>query len=148
VFPTADGHVTIGAGQHHFFEAFCKLAGVSELLADARFATIPDRVANTDALIAILSDATRRQPTALWVEQLTAVGVPCGPVYNHHQVLTHEQTVSRRMVEQVDHPRAGAVRTLGVAVKLSETPGEVRRAAPMLGEHADEIRNEIAARKA
>jgi CoA:oxalate CoA-transferase len=148
VFPTADGHVTIGAGQQHFFEAFCKLAGVSELLADARFATIPDRVANTDALIAILSDATRRQPTALWVEQLTAVGVPCGPVYNHHQVLTHEQTVSRRMVEQVDHPRAGAVRTLGVAVKLSETPGEVRRAAPMLGEHADEIRNEIAARKA
>lgn len=145
VFPSSDGHVTIGAGQQGFFAIFCRLAGLPELVADARFATVADRLANTDPLIAILSEATRLKPTAFWVEELGKAGVPCGPVYNHHAILTHPQVRERRMVETVDHPRAGSVQTLGVSVKMSATPGAVRRHAPSLGEHDAEIRAELAA---
>lgn len=86
VFPSADGHVTVGAGQQKFYEAFCRLAGVPELIDDPRFRTIPDRVANNDALADLLSRATRRQATAWWVEKLEAQKIPCGPVLDHAQL--------------------------------------------------------------
>lgn len=141
VFPSSDGYVTIGAGQQNFFRIFCRLAERPELADDPRFLTVPDRVANTDALIAILEEATRKHPTSFWVEALTREGVPCAPVLNQVQVLNHPQTLVRGMVQTIEHPSAGAVRTLGVSVKLSETPGAVRRPAPMLGEHSEAIRS-------
>jgi CoA:oxalate CoA-transferase len=146
VFPTADGYVTIGAGQPNFFEAFCRLAEMPELILDARFATVPDRVINTDALIEVLSMATRKRSTEWWIRELERLGVPCGPVFNHEQLFNHPQILHRRMVEVVQHPRAGTLKTLGIPIKLSLTPGSVRFAAPMLGEHAEEIMKELGAR--
>ncbi len=143
VFPSADGYVTIGAGQQRFFELFCSLAETPELLADARFASIPDRVANNDVLTELLSQATCKRTTEWWITELGKVGVPCGPVYKHDQLFSHPQIQHRRMVETVVHPKAGAVKTLGVPIKMSATPGSVRSAAPMLNEHAEQIRQEL-----
>jgi len=144
VFPSADGYVTIGAGQQHFFEKFCQLADMPELLTDPRFPTPAERVTNNDALFQLVSEATRRHTTDWWVKELDALAIPCGPVLNHEQLFNHPQILQRRMVETVEHPKAGLVRTLGVAVKLSDTPGSVRRSAPVLGQHADEIRQQAA----
>ena len=146
IFPSSDGYVTIGAGQQHFFEPFCRLAGAPELLLDPRFASVPDRVANNDALVDVLSVATLKRATDWWIGELDALNIPCGPVFNHEQVFNHPQILHRRMVETVDHPKAGPVKTLGVPVKLSGTPASIRHAAPMLGEHAAEIRAELTAR--
>jgi CoA:oxalate CoA-transferase len=139
VFPSADGYVTIGAGMQRFFEMFCRLAEAPELLTDPRFATVPDRVAHNDALIELLSEATRKHTTEWWVRELDGLGIPCGPVLNHEQLFNHPQIVHRRMVETVEHPKAGQVKTLGVPIKLSETPGSIRFGAPLLGQHAKEI---------
>jgi crotonobetainyl-CoA:carnitine CoA-transferase CaiB-like acyl-CoA transferase len=135
--------VTVGAGQQHFFERFCALAGLAGLPRDLRFATISDRVGNNDALVEILSEATRRQSTDWWLRQLDELGIPCGPVLQHDQVFNHPQVLHRRMVQTVQHPKLGAVKTLGVPIKLSDTPGSIRTSAPMLGEHTDDIRKEF-----
>lgn len=144
VFPSADGHVTVGAGQQKFFEAFCQRAGLEDLIADPRFASIRDRVANNDLLVGLLSEATVRHPTDWWVSELEQLGIPCGPVLTHEQLFAHPQILHNRMVEEVEHPKAGKQRTLGIAVKLSGTPGSIRRPAPMLDQHGEELRRESA----
>lgn len=145
VFPSADGYVTIGAGQQHFYEAFCRLAGVPELVGDARFSKVSDRVAHNDELVELLSVVTRRHTTDWWINELEQLGIPCGPVFNHEQIFNHPQILQRRMVETVQHPKAGTIRTLGVPVKLSDTPGSVRFPAPLLGQHDGEVREELKA---
>jgi CoA:oxalate CoA-transferase len=142
IFPSADGHVTIGAGQQKFFEELCRLAELEHLIADPRFVSIPYRVANNDALVEKLSQMTVRKPTDWWVAELDKRGIPCGPVLTHDQLFSHPQVLHRRMVEEVTHPKAGNQRTLGIAVKLSATPGTIRRPAPMLDEHGEELRRE------
>ncbi|MBF9032689.1 CoA transferase [Rhodobacterales bacterium HKCCE2091] len=146
LLPTADGHMTVGAGMQKAYAALCRVAGREDLVDDPRFRTVPDRVENLDALIGILSDETARHPTGWWIERLDAAGVPCGPVLDHAQLLTHPQIEARRMVEEIDHPRAGRLKALGIPVKLSDTPGSIRRHAPSLGEHDAELRAEAAER--
>jgi len=147
VFPSADGYITIGAGQQAFFEGFCRLAGMPDLLVDERFASREGRVVHNDDLVELLSQSTRKNATEWWIRELDKVGIPCGPVLNHEQLFNHPQTLHRRMVETVEHPKAGQVKVLGLPIKLSETPGSIRHAAPLLGQHNDEIRAELAQAK-
>ncbi|MFV0411174.1 MAG: CaiB/BaiF CoA transferase family protein [Paracoccus sp. (in: a-proteobacteria)] len=140
VMPSADGYMTIGAGMQKFYHIFCRIAGREDLIDDARFQTMANRLENLDELIPILEVETRKHPTAWWLERLEPEGVPCGPVLNHAELLTHPQILARKMVEEVDHPTAGRLKTLGIPVKLSDTPGAIRRPAPRLGEHDEEIR--------
>ncbi len=148
VFPSADGHVTVGCGTQKQYALFCQAGGVPHLVDDPRFATIADRVENNDILIELLSQATRRQTTDWWVNELERLGVPVGPVLNHEQLFNHPQIQHRKMVETVEHPKAGPVKTLGIPVKLSDTPGSVRFAAPTLGQDEQAIRAALNAAKA
>jgi CoA:oxalate CoA-transferase len=145
VFPSADGYLTIGAGLQRFFEKFCVLAECPELIADGRFATMSDRVEHNDILVELLSTATRKHTTDWWIRNLDALGIPCGPVLNHAQLFNHPQILHRHMVETVKHTKAGEISTLGIPIKLSDTPGSIRFGAPLLGEHAAQIRAELAA---
>ncbi|KWF32805.1 hypothetical protein WL88_26070 [Burkholderia diffusa] len=139
VFPTADGYVTIGAGMQRFFESLCELADVPGLVTDPRFVTAEDRVANNAVLVDLLSERVRRHTTDWWIDALDKAGVPCGPVLNHEQLFNHPQIVHRRMVETVRHETAGDIKTLGIPLKLSDTPGRIRRGAPVLNADRDEI---------
>jgi crotonobetainyl-CoA:carnitine CoA-transferase CaiB-like acyl-CoA transferase len=71
---------------------------------------------------------------------LEAEGIPAGPVLHHDEVFADPQILARGMVAEVEHAKAGKQKTLGVPLKLSATPGGVRRAAPTLGQHDDEIK--------
>src|SRR5277367_1732509 len=144
VFKTADGWMTIGASQQNFWTRFCAFLGAPELEKDPRFVTNAERVKHNDLLVALLQARLETKPTAHWLRQLQDAGIPAAPVLTHDQVFTHPQTVAREMVVAVDHAKAGRGRTLGVAVKLSDTPGSVRRAAPALGQHTDEVLAELA----
>ena len=145
VFKTADGWMTFGASQQNFWTRLCAIVEAPELLEDARFKPNADRVTHNDALVALLQARLEKRPTAHWLGQLQEAGIPAAPVLTHDQVFTHPQTVARKMVVPVDHAKAGKSRTLGVPIKLSDTPGAVSRAAPTLGQHSDEIRAELAA---
>jgi crotonobetainyl-CoA:carnitine CoA-transferase CaiB-like acyl-CoA transferase len=74
---------------------------------------------------------------------LDAAGVPCGPINSIAQVASDPQTLARDMVVELDHPRAGRTRALGLPVKLSATPGGVRRPAPTFAQHTREVLGEF-----
>ncbi|MBV9247828.1 MAG: CoA transferase [Acetobacteraceae bacterium] len=138
-FATADGHITIGASQQHFFEILCEIVGLPELPADTRFSNVAERVKHNDALVAVLAEKLRSQPSAHWLAAFEKAGVPAGPVLHFDEVFTNPQMLAREMVAHTEHPVTGRFGTLGVPVKLSGTPGAVRGAAPRLGEHTEEV---------
>jgi crotonobetainyl-CoA:carnitine CoA-transferase CaiB-like acyl-CoA transferase len=141
-FQTADGYITVGASQPKFFIQLCDLVGAPELTTDPRFATNAERVKHNDALVAILAEHLRIQPSAHWLDALEKCGIPAGPVLHYDEVYTNPQILARDMVVETNHPVTGPFSTMGVTVKLSATPGSVRTAAPRLGEHTDDVLNQ------
>jgi crotonobetainyl-CoA:carnitine CoA-transferase CaiB-like acyl-CoA transferase len=141
-FQTADGFITVGASQQKFFAQLCELLDAPELLADPRFSSNAERVNHNDDLVALLAEKLRMQPSAHWLAALEKLGIPAGPVLHYDEVFTDPHILARDMVVETSHPVTGPFRTMGVPVKLSATPGSVRRAAPRLGEHTDEVLNE------
>ena len=139
LFPTADGYINIGCANDRFWELTCDVLGCPHLAEDPRFPSKPDRVRNIAALVEALTPYFQRETTAHWCARLEAVGVPAGPVMNHVEALSDAHGLARDMVQEVEHPAAGRMRTLGIPVKLSRTEGAIRRPAPMLGEHTDEV---------
>jgi len=139
VFPTADGWITVGAAQSNFWQRLCDLLAVPELRDDARFAANADRVRNNDALVALLEHRFKEKPSAHWLSLLDGAGIPAGPVLEFDQAMADPHIVARGMAVVTEHPAAGALKTLGIPVKLSDTPGSLRRPAPTLGEHTREV---------
>lgn len=148
VFRTADGWVTIGPNTQPLWRKFCAVIGRPELAQDPRFKDNSSRVANRTALVALLEAELIRHDTAYWVDLLNGAGVPVGPVLTYDQVFADPQVEAREMVTEIVHPVAGRLRTLGIPIKLSATPGTLRRPAPRLDEHRAEILEELRRRKA
>jgi formyl-CoA transferase len=142
-FRTSDGYITLAALTPVQWTQLCAALGRSVLAADPRFETTATRMANRAALVREIESALGSRTTAEWVERLLAAGVPAGPIHDFAQVFADPHTRARRMVEEVDHPVAGRVRTLGFPLKMSDTPPRVRRAPPLLGEHSAEILREL-----
>jgi len=142
IYETKDGKLlTIGCTEPWLWENFCRAIGRPDF---ARFARQPDqfvRVANTE------EEAARREVEAIirtrtrdeWFDLLAKADVCVGKVYDVDEMVQDPQVVHRRMVIEVEHPVHGTIRQFGVALKLSETPGAVVRAAPHRGEHTDEV---------
>ena len=138
-FATSDGYVNIGAANQANWERTCKAVGRDELLEDERFTTNADRMAHIEDLTEIMNQTFATRTTADWVTTLEAANVPCGPIYDIGQVYADPQVKAREMEVEIDHPVAGRIKNIGVPVKLSDTPGSIRFAAPTLGQHTDEI---------
>ena len=135
----ADGELVVAAGNDQLWRALCGVLGLDALADDPRFRTNADRVAARGALRPLLVERLRTRPVADWLTQLKAAGVPCGGVRDLEQVFSDPQIVERAMVVALDHPIAGAIRQLGMPVKLSGTPGAVRTPPPALGQHTDAV---------
>ena len=82
---------------------------------------------------------TRTEPRAFWLDQLEHAGVPCGPILDYEDALTTPQAIAREMTVDVDHPTLGRLRAIGTPIKMSRTPLNPRRRAPLLGEHTDTV---------
>jgi crotonobetainyl-CoA:carnitine CoA-transferase CaiB-like acyl-CoA transferase len=136
---TADGYITIGGSQQNFWERLTVLIGRPELKEDARFKTNADRVANNTILVEIIEKELVKKPKDYWLAELEKAGIPCGPVLHYDEVFTDPHVLSRDMYVATENAKAGRFHTIGIPVKLSETPGSVRRAAPTLGQHSDEV---------
>jgi crotonobetainyl-CoA:carnitine CoA-transferase CaiB-like acyl-CoA transferase len=139
----ADGHLTVGVNKQHFWKAFCAVLGREDLYEDQRFATNRDRLRNLDALVPELESALAADTVAEWVDRLLGAGVPAGPILDYGQSLTDEHTLAREMVQELEHPVEGRLKALGIPAKLSATPGVLRSAAPLQGEHTVELLREI-----
>jgi crotonobetainyl-CoA:carnitine CoA-transferase CaiB-like acyl-CoA transferase len=138
-FPTQDGWINIGGANQSNWERIARLVGAPELIADARFIDNSARMAHRDALAVLLGDHLRQRTTAAWLKDLDAAGIPAGPIHSIADMASDPQTLAREMVVELEHPVAGRTKALGVPLKFSATPGNIRRAAPTFGQHTREI---------
>jgi crotonobetainyl-CoA:carnitine CoA-transferase CaiB-like acyl-CoA transferase len=141
-FQTKDGWITIGAATQPNWLRLLDVLRIPELAEDARFATNATRMRHLAELEAALTPVFRQRPSAEWLELLDHAAVPAGPVFDILQMHADEQTLAREMIVETTHSRIGAVKSIGLPVKLSDTPGEVRRGAPVYGEHTREVLRE------
>lgn len=143
-YRTADGYVTIGAGNDRLWAYLVARAfDRPEWLDDPRFVDLPARMAHIEELQSEIEAITTTQTTEYWIERLDLAEVPCGPVLTYDAALADPHVRSREMVVEVDHPIVGTMRTLGNPAKMSKTNISVRRPAPWLGQHTSEVLSEI-----
>ena len=139
---TSDGYINIGAPTQRTWEQLCRAIGQEELIEDQRFKEPGDRKAREGELADLLEETFSQQSTAYWLETLEKAGMVAGPINNIAQVYDDPQVIAREMKVDLEDPDLGTLHNIGIPVKLSATPGRIRRRAPMLGEHSWEILTE------
>jgi crotonobetainyl-CoA:carnitine CoA-transferase CaiB-like acyl-CoA transferase len=143
-YRTQDGYVTVGASNDKLWHNFCTMVCERpEWLADERFATARARLANIDALEREIESVFAAHPTAHWVEKLDAAQVPAGPVYRYDEILADPHIEARHMVVDIEHPKIGPMKTIGLPLKSSGELTAIRRPAPWLGQHSEEVLRSI-----
>jgi len=135
----ADGYVTIGAGNDRLFRRLCEVLGHPEWAGAPEFADNTSRVRHHTKLASLIEGVMSERPRSHWLERLQAYDIPCGPINDYSQVFADPQLRARDMVLETDHPVLGRVRTLGSAIKMSATPPDATRRAPLLGEHTNAV---------
>lgn len=121
------------------FEGLCSALEVSHLARDSKFATALDRVGNGHILYEILSGVFSTLPLDHWLKLLQQHDVPCAPVLLRDQVFDSPQVQANQFTAKMEYPEVGITETVGIPLKLSRQPGEVKRRAPLLGEHTREV---------
>jgi CoA:oxalate CoA-transferase len=142
-FETADAQIVVAAGNDALWKKFCNIADLNHIVDDEKYATNPKRNENYDTLRPIIASKMKEKTTDEWNIVLDGAGVPNGPINHVDKVLENEQVLARDMIVEVEHPVAGALKMPGVAIKLSDTPGEILTPAPLLGQHSSEILKEF-----
>jgi crotonobetainyl-CoA:carnitine CoA-transferase CaiB-like acyl-CoA transferase len=143
MFASKDGRVMLGAANDGLWKKFCEVTGRADLADDPRFRTNRDRVANREALLAILEDLFQTKTTDEWVTLLDRAGIPNAPVNTIADVVDDPQVAHRHMIVDIPHPTIAGLRAPASPLKLSHGPSSVRRHPPATGEHTTEILREL-----
>jgi crotonobetainyl-CoA:carnitine CoA-transferase CaiB-like acyl-CoA transferase len=138
-FETADGWIVIGGSNQKNWLNALKALEAEALAGDPRFAENADRMAHLKELEEALAPYFKARTSADLLARFEAAGVPAGPVYDVLQMHADPQVEARAMVVEVEHATLGPVKTLGIPVKFSDTPGKVRTGAPVYGQHTREV---------
>src|ERR1700738_3894196 len=138
-FPVADGWITVGAANQGNWLRLLEALEAPEMNDDPRFLNNAGRMKNLPALQAALTPLFKTRTSAEWLRRLEEAGVPAGPVLDVSQMHTDPQALAREMIVETTHPTAGRVKAIGLPIKFSDTPGGLRRAAPVLGQHTREV---------
>jgi len=141
-FPASDGWITVGAANQENWLRLLEALGAPELRDDQRFVNNAGRMRNLSALTEALSPLFQRRTVAEWLRRLEESGVPAGPVLDVAQMHADPQALAREMIVETTHPTAGKVKAIGLPIKFSDTPGGVRKAAPLFGQHTREVLRE------
>jgi crotonobetainyl-CoA:carnitine CoA-transferase CaiB-like acyl-CoA transferase len=137
-FPTADRAIVIAVASTKLWPDFCRAVDREEWIEHPDYATNALRVKNREVLEGMISDLFRTAPSAVWIDRISARGIPCAPERTLDEVMADPQTNVREMFPEID-----GFRVTGTPVKLSETPGRIPRGAPGLGAHTREALVEL-----
>jgi len=139
----ADGFITLGAANDRLFER------VADLLEHPEWKTLPEyasatlRVRHRARLAAAIEAVTSEKPRSHWLRAFDAAGIPCGPINDYAEAFADPQVRARQMVVEIDHPTLGRLQTLGSPIKMSATPPNPARRAPLIGEHTRDVLGEL-----
>ena len=139
VFETSDGFMTAGAVALREWQAFCVAVERPEWQSDARFRSSAGLVKHADARLELMADVLRTRTTAEWLERLDRAQVPCAPILTREELLVHPQVIENEIVVESDHPSTGRMRQARPPERFERTPSGIGRAAPLLGEHTEQV---------
>jgi crotonobetainyl-CoA:carnitine CoA-transferase CaiB-like acyl-CoA transferase len=144
LFETSDGHyLAIGTPNDELFRRFMQAVDLEAAIADPRFATYVLRKQNEPALLEIVTPAVRRKEAAALEALLMEAGVPCSRVNNMQEVFDNPHIQARKVVEEVEHPKMGRVKSVRNPVLFDKGSPSIRRPAPLLAQHTAEILREL-----
>jgi crotonobetainyl-CoA:carnitine CoA-transferase CaiB-like acyl-CoA transferase len=143
IYETADGYITAAVVTNRQWQGLAEALEQPQWLEDERFMTPAGRQRNIEARLQLTQDVLIGRPSAEWLDRLTKADVPCAPVLTRNEVIRHPHVQAMEVIEQYDHPRAGRLRQTRAAARFSRTPPSIRRGAPALGEHTDEVLAEL-----
>lgn len=142
-FQAKDKEVIIAAANNRLWEKCCLGFGWQDLLEDPRFETNDERVANRLDLIRTMNERLAQLESKEIIALMDTAGVPCGPINTVAQAMSDPQVLARDMVLDVPHPTVRDLKVPGFPIKFSETPAQLRTHPPLLGEHTQEILQEL-----
>ncbi|MEX2508604.1 MAG: CoA transferase [Homoserinimonas sp.] len=146
---TKDGHLTIGANNDKLWRGMCKLIDAEQLADDERFVDNDRRMSNLPELVSVLEGYFAERTTDEWIEMFLDAGLPAGAIRDYGYVLTEDPHVkARNMIGSYDHPVEGELSVLASPIKLYGTPATIRTAPPLLGQHTDEVLQQVKAARA
>jgi crotonobetainyl-CoA:carnitine CoA-transferase CaiB-like acyl-CoA transferase len=143
VFRAADAYLTLGVANNSLWERCCAALDHPELTKDPRYATEAARVQNRDVLVPRLNEILGTRPADDWLKRFEEVGVPAGRIRTVAEVCESAHLKARGMIVTLPHPKAGALRVLGVPVRLHATPGKAATAPPLLGQHTERVLGKV-----
>jgi crotonobetainyl-CoA:carnitine CoA-transferase CaiB-like acyl-CoA transferase len=148
-YPTKDGHVALVVYTDKHWRAFSEMIGEPDLLdTDPRFKTQETRTQHAEDMGHYLKEKLPLKTTAEWILALRAADIPAHAVNRIEDLFDDPHLKAVKMFEEIEHPTEGRLKTARFPVKFSKTPASIRRLAPNLGEHTDEVLHERAKRKA
>jgi len=142
-FHTQTRDLALAVGSDKLWRDFCPVIGCPELTDDPLFRTNSDRNQNRELLVEKLQAVFMTRSFEEWESLLVEAGIPIGAINNISQVVEHPQVAARGAIVDMEHPRAGNVRVVGVPIRFSNTPGSVRTPSPSLGEHTESVLSEF-----
>jgi CoA:oxalate CoA-transferase len=144
LFETNDGrYLAIGTPNDQLFGKLMQVLGLAAHVGDPRFASYASRKLNEDALLALVEPAVRARDSNELEQALLVAGVPCARVNNFKEVFDDPQIIARKVMQEVEHPRLGKMRTTRNPVLLDHDGPAIDRHSPMLGEHSEEVLAEL-----
>jgi CoA:oxalate CoA-transferase len=143
VFKTADAYVVVGGLPENRWHAFCEALDHPELEHDPRFKAYGTRMANIQELYAILDEAFLTKTRDEWMALLQAADCICAPVATYEDLVNDPQLRANEYIVEVEHPTQGRMPVVGAPWRFSETPAEIAAAAPELGQHTEEVLQEL-----
>ena len=143
-FMCQDGkYINVAVGSERIWGRFCQGVHREDLQNDPEYAVNSDRVRNRAKLVPMLQEYFLTRPVADWVEDLQEANVPCGPINDLADVFADPQVLARNMYLEIPHPTLGSIKQTGLPIKFSLTPGGLDRHPPLLGEHNQEILQDL-----
>lgn len=143
IYETKDGYMTVAVMSNKEWVGLTKALERPEWLSDERFATPGARDRHVDERLVLTQEALMSRTTSEWMARLDANDVPCAPALKRSEVINHPQVIAAGCIVETDHPAVGRLRQARSPGRFDGTPSSIRRGAPLLGEHNDEVLKEL-----
>lgn len=141
-----DDWLMLACGNQNFWNKLCIALERFDLISDPRFEDAPWAFSDEESVLAlteIMTETFRQQPRAYWIQLLREADVPCAAVSRREEFMENAQIQHNRMLVEIDDPTLGPTRQMGIAMTLTDNPGEIKGPSPLLGEHTFEVLGEL-----